>query len=513
MIGIGPLGSVPLGSIPSSAGGAVPPPLVLRIGGDDTVAKYLQIFEYSIQKELNARDTFDCTLITNDGYRPRIGDEIVLTCNGVRQFAGTINDKEEKFLAESEALWRSIHLTATDWNQILDRRTAVAAYEQTWAGDIVKNLIDRHLAVEGITAGAIEPGLVLVRANWNHEPIATVLDDLAKDVGYYWFVDYYKRLHFLPREAATAPFSLNETNSRVRDFTVRESRNDYRNTQIIKGWKEITNPQTETFRGDGDTRTFTLSFPVYSTPTLPPPSVKLNGQPKTVGVRGVEEGKDFYYSADQNEISQDQGADIDPLTDQDLLEVTYIGSYPGITYQQDAAEVTARQAIEGGSGMYEAVDVDASLEGGDVVIARGAGLLRQNRLSAEAEFETEDEGLDIGQLIPVDFPTLGLSAVEMLITSLELTQISPDVTSSPVAVGLRRYRISCTSGEVKNHFKEFWMRFAQTGQKVGVREGEIVQYPVPMADGCHIEDDLTAPTTAAHDAVVDIDEVEFAEIG
>lgn len=507
MIGSGPLGTVPFGSIPGATGGGVVPALILRVGGDDQIARYLKIFDYSIQKELNARDTFDCTFEIDDGWQPLIGQEVVLTWNGVRQFAGTINDLTDQFLSEGDALRRTVQMTCTDWNQILDRRTAVKAYENTYAGDIVRNLIATHLASEGITEGNIQNGLQLTRANWNHEPIATIMDELSKDVGFFWFVDYEKRLHFYAREHAAAPFTINEINSAVRGATVRRSRNEYRNTQIIKGWKEITNPLTERFTGDGETTTFPLSFPVYQ-----PPTIRRNGQPQTVGIRGVETGKQWYWSKDQNEISQSQdnpgSSEADPKLGEvevnEVLEVTYVGTYSGITYQQDTASVADRQTVEGGSGLYESVEVDASLEGGQVVITRGAGLLRRYGLDAQADFETEMEGLDIGQLITVDYPTLGLPNTEMLITSIELTQLTLDT---------RRYRFTCTTGEVKNSFKEFWMKFAQTGQKVGVREGEIVEYPVPLNDGLDLTDGLTATAGTAHAAEVDVDLLEFAEVG
>lgn len=507
MIGSGPLGTVPIGSTPFLSGGAGGgDALMLRVGGDDQIARYLRVFDYSIQKELNARDTFDCSLIVDDGWRPLIGQEVVLTWNGVRQFAGTINDKDEQFLAENQAVRRSIRLTCTDWNQILDRRTAVKAYENTYAGEIVRDLIRTHLAIEGITEGNIQDGLQLTRANWNHEPIATIMDELSKDVGYFWFVDYEKRLNFYSREHAAAPFSVDEGNSEWCKARVRESRNEYRNTQIIKGWKEITNPLTERFTGDGEQTTFTLSFPVYEVP-----SITRAGQPQTVGIRGVEEGKQWYWSQDQNEISQDQsttGEDAVPKLGEnnlnEVLEVTYVGSYAGITYQQNVAGVAERAAIEGGSGVYEAVDVDASLEGGTVVITRGAGMLRRYGLDAQLTFETDHDGLDIGQLVNVDFPTLGLPNTEMLITSVIITQVT---------LTRRRYRISCTTGEVKNEFKEFWMKIAQTGQRVGVREGEIVEYPVPLVDAIGLTDALSATAGTAHDAEVDVDSLEFAEIG
>lgn len=506
MIGSGVFGSVPFGSIPSSglAGPAVLPaaPLILRIGPDDTLAKYLKLFSYRIRKQLNGRDVFEFVFLIKNSYRPRIGEEVVMTRGSVRLFGGTINDKTERFRSEASTLSRVVTIRCTDWHQILDRRTAVRAYENTWAGDIVRDIITTYLEAEGITPGSIQQGLFQSRANWNHEPISTAIDDLCTVCGYYAFVDYQKRLHFLPREAATAPFGISEVagvgvTAAVREFESRESRDDYRNTQITKGWKEITRPQTQRLKGDGTTRTWPLVFEVLTAPTA-----RLNdGTALTIGISGVEEGKDLYWSEGQAQISQDQSQLA--LPDGQSIDVTYVGTFAGIAYQQDAAEVAARRAVEGGTGIYEAVEVDASLEGSEVVIAHGSAQLQRNKLDVQAEFELFADGLDIGQLLPVHYPTLGLPNAEMLITAIEVSDLT---------LTKRRYRVTCTTGEAKNAFKEFWQTFARTGHKVGVREGEIVEYPVPLADGLACTDALSATAGAAHDAVVDVDVLEFAEV-
>lgn len=501
MIGSGVIGSVPLGSIPST-GTVSAAPAVLRIGADDTVAKYLKLFSARLRKQLNGRDVFEFVFLVKDGYRPKLGEEVVMTRGGVRHFAGTINDKKERLRSAANFTSREITIRCVDWHSILDRRTIVRAYEETWAGDIVRDFV-AYLADEGLTEGSIQQGFLMPRANWNHEHIATAIEDLCKVCGYYAFVDYEKRLHFLPREASTAPFGISEhagvgVTAAVRDCTTSESLNDYRNTQVTKGWKEVTAPQTQRLKGDGTTRTWTLEFEVLEVPT----ARRNDGTPLTVGISGVEKNKDIYWNKNQKEISQEQSQE--PLPDGAYIDVTYIGTFAGIAKQSDTTEIAARRAIEGGTGIYEAVEVDASLEGSEVVIAHGAAQLARNKLEAQADFELFKDGLDIGQLLSVHYPSLGLSNQEMLITSIEVTDFT---------LTKRRYRISCTTGEAKNAFKDFWMTFARTGQKVGVREGEIVEYPVPLEDGLALTDALTVTPGTAHIWEIGVDEVGLCEVG
>jgi hypothetical protein len=505
MIG-GPFGSVPIGSFFGEGtipGPAAPDPTtvtpVFLLAGQDVTA-FVRYNSYSLNKELNGRDTFEFQLIS-DSLNPQIGQTLIVILRGARYFAGTVNDVAESLLTEARFITRLINVRCTDWNEILDRRLVVRSYEHDFAGDIVQDLITDYLAAEGITGGSVDDGVRIEEFNWNHVPVSQALDDLSVAIGFYWFVDYEKKLHFLPRESAHAPFAITTDNAIIRDFSRSQSRNRYRNTQVIKGWKEITNAQTETFNGDGERRSFNVAYEVFAKPS----EIRLNGNIQTVGIRGVETGKQWYYNKNETAISQDDDNLLFPnLLSTDILSVTYIGTYPGITYQQVAAAVFERQAVEGGTGIYESVETDGSLIGGTVVLAKSSGLLRKfGVLDTELTFETDVDGLDIGQLVQVELPSLNVTG-EFLINT---------VSVEPVTSQVRRYSVQATSGEAKNAFREFWDTFLLTSQRVGVAEGEIVQYPVPLTDAGDFTEGFSATTETAHVAVVDIDAVEFSMLG
>lgn len=80
-------------------------------------------------------------------------------------------------------------------------------------------------------------------------------------------------------------------------------------------------PQYETRQGDGKRRDFTMGFPLAQAPVI-----TVNGQEQTVGVKGVDASKQWYYAVDDVVIAQDH--DAAPLNAADTLVVAYTGLFP-----------------------------------------------------------------------------------------------------------------------------------------------------------------------------------------
>ena len=84
-------------------------------------------------------------------------------------------------------------------------------------------------------------------------------------------------------------------------------------------------------------------------------------------------------------------------TPADRLEITYYGFYgPVATKLVNAPSIAERRTVEGGSGRYEVVDYDQSLDGLAVTIAKAKGDLRRNgTLDPMMDFETDEIGLAV----------------------------------------------------------------------------------------------------------------------
>lgn len=470
------------------AGGGTTPPLLLRIGPADVTDK-LRIpggqSSFRISRQLNQRDSANFVFLTDvaDPWVPDLGAEVHFTVGDTTEFAGFVFERERQLLSEgNREVW--IRVQCVDWNALADYKIVNEVYEGWRAGAIARDLVAKYLAVEGVTADGVEDGPILARITFSNRPAAGCFDDLCELIGWHWNMDSRRVLHLFAEAQSFAPFDIVDgVNAAIRQLRVRESLAQYRNRQFLGGGRGITPPRTEFFNGDNARRTFTVEYPLAHRPT-----VKVNGVDATVGIRGVDTGKDWYWNENETELGQDPSAL--PLTEHDQLTVTSQGYYRINTIVEDPAAIAERQAIEGPSGrsgIYEhAVSVNG-LDGESLVRIKGMGLVRRYGLDSEGEFETDVRGLAIGQQLLISVPRMGLTSATVLITSVDMAWR---------ASGGFRYRVKVTSGELKGTAKEFWSKVFGGGQPLGLRENDIVFDTILAHDHIRLSDSPSDPLLA-----------------
>lgn len=231
------------------------------------------------------------------------GDEIIITrtSDSSKVFAGRVTSVTVNV---DEAGNKIATLRIGGYEVIADRRLVGEVYFNRTAGYIVDDIISKYLAGDGITAGTIDAGAVIPRAVFGYQTASDVLRNLADANGYIWFIDRDKALHFTERDAVAAPVDIDEATKgerSIRGLSLDRSLTQYRNRQLVQ-YTELTSVRTESFAGDGQTKTWALEFPVASKPTI-----TVNGIAQTVGIAGLDpEGSaDFYWSKGTNSIGQD----------------------------------------------------------------------------------------------------------------------------------------------------------------------------------------------------------------
>lgn len=270
----------------------------------------------------------------------------------------------------------------------------------------------------------IANGPTLPDVIFNYATVAACLDAVTQKAGNYWWqIDQDKRLWFQPYAALPAPWALvTDANGRVADarrgtVKVKRAKPLYRNRQIVRGATGQTNAQTESRKGDGNTTAFTFGYPFAKVPT-----VTVNSVSKTVGIKGVDSGKDWYWNAGDPTLTQDSAAT--KLASSDTLQCVYIGQFPVIIISEDTAQITAQQLLEGGgtSGRVEEVTEDSSLSTQDAAFTEAAALLtKYGQKAVTLQFQTRRSGLAPGQLLTVTIPQHGFSAAQFLIQSIHIS--------------------------------------------------------------------------------------------
>ncbi len=430
----------------------------LLIGGTDRTG-LLQRGTLSVDDSIGERSTCSFRLVDPAGalhFSP--GQAVEVNHGGMKAFAGTIDKVTEVRPLGTSALGHDVQ--CVDWHGIPDRRIVAETYQNVLAGNVVRDLITKYLGVEGIAEGTpatIQDGPNVVEAVFNYVPATQCLDGLAERAGFAWWIDADRKLHFVARETYAAPWQVTDT-SPIRGAQLSTDRERYRNRQFIRAGKDLTDPQVESFKGDGSTRTFTVGFPIGKVPT-----VKVNSITKTVGIKGIDTGKDWYWNKGDAVITQDDAAA--PLGATDVLEVTYQGFFDIVVLADDYAAVVERQNVEGGTGYYEAAEDEAELSSLDATIqSANAKLRRHAKLKETLTFETDQGGLQPGQILTVTLAAHGLAGVEFLIEQVGVEDAGADA-ASPF-----RYRVAALSGESVGGWTRTFHDMATRGRAFVIRE-------------------------------------------
>lgn len=301
-------------------------------------------------------------------------------------------------------------------------------------------LLDLQAFVSGPSIGA---GVLIPSRDYRLTYVSDNLQDQSTQSNYWWNFDLNKKAQFQPRNATPAPWVLATVNASVQSagqkigdvlidsLSVRNSADLYRNRQVLKG-VQATQIFSRNFVGDGSSTSWTLDYAVAPGTT---PTFKLNGQAVTIGVQGVDVGKNFYYTPGGTGITQDVSGTVLQLN-ADTLSVSYTGifttsvtrnntgGFPGTVSQSQL------QAIMGsGTGIVENVlDVTAMNLNVAGANAYGDQLLQlYGVMGMILTHKTLRQGLAPGQQLPVFIPEKQIINAQFLIQSVEITATySPD---------------------------------------------------------------------------------------
>jgi hypothetical protein len=327
-------------------------------------------------------------------------------------FAGFIDTPSRVRIAPNSGLLHNI--TCMDNHYLADKRLVVRSYTNQTAGYIANAIVTDYLADEGITVGEIQTGPIVKSAVFNYVRASEAFDALKELTGFTWFINEAKQLYFVDRATYTAPWDLDgSTHKAIRGSVKLNTGNPmYRNRQWVRGGKGLTSQQTETKIGDGETQSFALGYPLALEPTI-----TVGGTPKTVGIKGIDTGKDWYWNKGDNSIY----AAVAPAASAEIV-VLYYGQYPLIVLAADDSARVARQSVEGGSGIVEEIITEAQHESLDAMKESAKAKLNQYCQDAEKfSYQTNEAGLSPGQIQKVTYSPFGFSAYEMLIESVSIT--------------------------------------------------------------------------------------------
>lgn len=342
-----------------------------------------------------------------------------------RIYSGFIDTPAKARISPNGGLIHDI--SCMDNHYLADKRLVVKPYANQTLGYIVNDIFTTYLEDEGVEIGEVQPGLTIKSAIFNYVSVAEAFDALKELSGFTWFIDELRRLYFIDRATYLAVWDLDGVTHRAIKGSTRLSSGNplYRNSQYIRGGTGITVLQTQNFTGDGILASFALGYPLALEPTITE-----DAAPMTVGIKGIDTGKDYYWNKGDGTIY----AEVAPAVGVDI-EVQYYGQYPLITLAVHPTAPAERQEIEGGTGIVEAIANESEHESAEAMLESAQAKIAQYCQEAEKfSYQTYETGLSPGQLQTITDAIYGLTAHEMLIESVSIRTFGEIILSDIVCI-------------------------------------------------------------------------------
>lgn len=400
----------------------------LLIAGENRT-EYIKAETGRFRRAFNQRSQFTCTIEDRGrGYVPETGSELLVLLDGVRLFGGLITKVTGRL--HPKHTYAVYDVEATDFNVIADKRLVyyagfigVLTVGPGYAGDLIRAIATAALTGESVdSTSEVDQGpLIESPLTFFYENVTTAFNKISQISGYRWRIDEYRVLHFSNFTGDSAAFNITENASDYRadpPIQVTRELTNYRNTQYERTESTLVGSDTETFTGDGTTADFFVGIdPVTGNAVRfiinGPPVVTLNAVPLSVGRLGFDidpSSFDCVYDVGGVGIhfSTLFGHTIPPAAS--TLSVTYDYVAGNVISVEDSAEILARQAIEGGSGIWEHMDEQRNIASLDTLTSIAEGNLTQYGLvPTTIEYETDAQGLDPGAIQTITLPSLGVS--------------------------------------------------------------------------------------------------------
>ena len=361
----------------------------------------VQFLSLSINDNINQqRDTckFRVKKIST-GFSPDVNSEVEIYDGATKIFGGIITKINIKTEVADLLIYE---VTAVDYSILLDRRLILERYRNTLVSTIISGLLTKY-DTEGFTMNNVVGNFQLGSMTFNRITFSEALQKMAESIGYSWYVDYNKDIHFFPKNEEPAPFNLTDTSENYiwNSLDVSNSIEQLRNAVFVEGGEEIGLPRTEEFTVSGandEERAYVrLAHKFANTP-----DVEINGVAQTVGTEFLNDDADFdcMWSFQEKYIRFTEGniPDID-----DDVEVSGDPLFPVIVRVQSPVSINQY-------GLYEFVIRDTSIRSRDEAKERALAELRayQNGV-VESSFSTYEKGLRSGQVININSAIRGVN--------------------------------------------------------------------------------------------------------
>lgn len=430
---------------------------------------------FNLMRALTSQiDTFIFTLTRKEAgdWKPDLLEDVEITEDSVVLFGGQIIDISEEIMGGNV---ERVTVTCKDYGFELDRQLVVNTYEDQTVDSIITDIVNNFTS--GITMTGVDAPVTIGYIAFNYEYPSKCLQQLAELIGYDWYIDENKDLHFFSKLTIPAPFNLTDDNESYYYDTlaVKHDVKNLRNTIIVRGGTFQGTAITEEEVADGDQTTFRWAFQ-YSNVV-----VKIDAVTQTVGTEFIhadELGTTYDCLYDFNNKSVRFAETTKPLIDE-VVSITGNPHVPVIVKVRDPAS-------EAEFGKFEYKVIDKSINSKQGARDRAQQELRgwANQIE-EGSFETKSTGLLVGNTINVQSTKRGINQ-DYVISRIQTRLIN----------GLEaRHRVTLVTTQTYGMIEFLQMLLTQKDKEIEINENEIIDLVETFYETITIAENVTSSTS------------------
>lgn len=412
-----------------------------------------------------------------------IGKKVEVYEDGILIYGGYINSPSTRKINVKPQL--SQEIICVDYTSILDRITVNKSYPRMKISEIVKDIIDNYLSEDGIwyDSTSIKETTNECSINCPYVFCSQVCDELVELIGWQWYIGPDKKFYFNDR-TENGPSFHEYNNYLFESLSLDDNINEYRNKQVLKRVNAVTDELTETANLlQNVDRTYNVQFNINQKPKLyittwyyrenPPNSDMIDSA--LIGISGIDNNMEWYWSKGTNQIIQDSTQEPIPLNK--YLVVKYYGQYELDIIEEDEDAINERKSIEGGSGIYENIASGDGIEGITIADEKANALLNKySKIAKKIKFSTyRDLKYKIGQICDVTMPTFEIDSKisegnGYLVEGLKIKD-----------TGYKLLRtVTLIDGEAIGGWIDFFKEWMSKGSDFVIRENALVTIDIPV---------------------------------
>jgi len=348
--------------------------------------------------------------------------DVVEVWDGADQiFGGVVQNVVQKTETGAEGFLYEVK--CSDYTALLDKKLVARMFANKTILEIITEICADY--AQGFNTTYVLSTFLIEKIVFNQMKPSDCIKRLAEIVGYEWYIDVNKGIHFFSKSEYPAPYNLTDTSGNYVYQTL-ERKSDGANTVNrvkVRGGEYDGNTFTDSITVVGnDTKSFLLPYKFSNL------TISVNGTPKIVGIDTLDtfDSVDVLYNFNDRSFYFENN-----LTDADVVAFSGNPRLRVFAISEDVASIALYGAIE-------KLIRDESIKDNDTARERADGeLYAYASLAVDASFQTRTAGLRVGMNITLTSTRRGC-ADDLIIKS---------ITFAPIDTNTFGYNVQCISGK------------------------------------------------------------------